>query len=807
MMRSEGEAGGPRPATDLRGVITQPSGWGRVRLYGAAASAGHIRRRADTITLALCVLALIVLVPSARTTDGVEAAVAEVVASLPTVVAPLAALPYDLLVVWSVAMVLLACVRRHWRLALSLVAGIPVAVAVTLVLNAALGLEDGTGDLALGAPQAGVPVQLVVSLGLASIAARELSRPFRTTGHRLAAAAVLGAFLLPAAAPYRVLCAVLAAGVTAGLVRVAFGTPRTTVSSSDVRLALQDLGVETAPVDQWPAGPSEAIGADGARLSVRAMGRDEWDTQLMVTVWRFLWYRNSGSSLRLSARLQLEHQALLLLLAQERDVSVTPVLAVGMSRVGDAVLVTRVDGAALSTLPAGEVDDALLGKVWAELGALHAAGIAHGAIDPGAIRIGRTGTARLGSFERSELVTRIGQIHADRAQLLVATALVVGPERAIGAALHALAHEPDATAPLVAHLQPAAFDDELRRALTAAGLSLDDLRTTTAAAAGVDVPDLQKIWRVNWGALLRLGLLGAVAYALISQLADIGWDTITEALRSATLPILLAALLLGQVPRVAQAGSLQTASPAPVPLIRVTKLVFATCFINLAVPSTAARVATSIRFFQRSGTTPAGAVSAGAVDSLFGFVAQISLLVGFLLLGLGTLGFGGESSFDVDPATVKTLAVILAALVVIAVVAVVAVAPLRRPVMHVADQLKEALAVLHTPAAVVRLLTFNLAAELLFSLTIWTVLRAFGQTVDLVDVVIINEAVALFAGLVPVPGGVGVTEGALTAGFIAVGVPEEIAFSAALSYRICTFYLPPIWGYFSLDSLRQDGYL
>ena len=106
-----------------------------------------------------------------------------------------------------------------------------------------------------------------------------------------------------------------------------------------------------------------------------------------------------------------------------------------------------------------------------------------------------------------------------------------------------------------------------------------------------------------------------------------------------------------------------------------------------------------------------------------------------------------------------------------------------------------------------RLLGFNLAAELLFSLTIWTVLQAFGQQVDLVDVIIINEAVALFAGLVPVPGGVGVTEAALAAGFVAVGVPEEIAFSAALAYRLCTFYLPPIWGYVAFNSLQRDGYL
>ena len=203
----------------------------------------------------LYVVALAVVIPTASTTDGVEAALAEVVASLPTAVDPFAALPYDLLAVWAIAMMGAALVRRHWRLTLSLITAIPVAACVTLVVNNALGLEGDAAELALGAPQAGVPIQLVMSLGIASIAARELSRPFRTTTHRLAVAAVLGAFLLPVASPYRVLCAVLAAGVTAGLMRVAFGTPRTTVSATDVRLGLHDLGVETEPVTQWPDAP------------------------------------------------------------------------------------------------------------------------------------------------------------------------------------------------------------------------------------------------------------------------------------------------------------------------------------------------------------------------------------------------------------------------------------------------------------------------------------------------------------------------------------------------------------------------
>ena len=107
-----------------------------------------------------------------------------------------------------------------------------------------------------------------------------------------------------------------------------------------------------------------------------------------------------------------------------------------------------------------------------------------------------------------------------------------------------------------------------------------------------------------------------------------------------------------------------------------------------------------------------------------------------------------------------------------------------------------------------RLLAFNLAAELLFSLTIWTVLRAFGQQVDLADVVIINEVVALFAGLDPGPGRRrrhgGGAHGRLRR---RRGPRGHRLLRGALTYRMCTFYLPPIWGYLSFNSLQRDGYL
>jgi uncharacterized membrane protein YbhN (UPF0104 family) len=65
----------------------------------------------------------------------------------------------------------------------------------------------------------------------------------------------------------------------------------------------------------------------------------------------------------------------------------------------------------------------------------------------------------------------------------------------------------------------------------------------------------------------------------------------------------------------------------------------------------------------------------------------------------------------------------------------------------------------------------------------------------------------LFAGLLPVPGGVGVSEAGLSLGLTRVGVSSSFAFAIALSYRFIVFYLPPLWGFLSLRWLNRRQYL
>ena len=75
---------------------------------------------------------------------------------------------------------------------------------------------------------------------------------------------------------------------------------------------------------------------------------------------------------------------------------------------------------------------------------------------------------------------------------------------------------------------------------------------------------------------------------------------------------------------------------------------------------------------------------------------------------------------------------------------------------------------------------------------------AYGAHLNLAELVFVNSAAAVLSGLIPVPGGIGAAEAAFAAGLIAVGVDQSTAFAVAITQRLCTFYLPPIWGYISL---------
>ena len=211
---------------------------------------------------------------------------------------------------------------------------------------------------------------------------------------------------------------------------------------------------------------------------------------------------------------------------------------------------------------------------------------------------------------------------------------------------------------------------------------------------------------------------------------------------------LAAALLVGQLPRVANAFSTMGSSTQDLPLGPTTALQFATCYVNLAVPSSAGRIAITTRFFQRFGVPPATALSAGLIDSLSEFVVQIALFL--LVFAFSDVDLGLSVSTDQLSGLATTALIVIAALV-LAVGIALAAPSLRAKVKASLGRAREALQVLRSPRKVLQLYGGNLVSQVLFAVTLGACARAFGYPVPLSTLILINSVVSLFAGLLPSP--------------------------------------------------------
>jgi glycosyltransferase 2 family protein len=107
----------------------------------------------------------------------------------------------------------------------------------------------------------------------------------------------------------------------------------------------------------------------------------------------------------------------------------------------------------------------------------------------------------------------------------------------------------------------------------------------------------------------------------------------------------------------------------------------------------------------------------------------------------------------------------------------------------------------------VRIIGGTLLQKALFAAALSASVTAFGGSLSFGQAVSVNVTVSLLVGLIPVPGGVGVGEAALTAGLTTVGVPAEIAAAAAITHRMVTSYIPPIFGFFASRWLTEHEYL
>jgi uncharacterized membrane protein YbhN (UPF0104 family) len=810
---TETEPGTDHAASD--GVPTRlltPSFVSRgVRVFSTSPGARRFRRASDVIVLIPALLALAVLsvgYPPSR----VERSFAAFLDSVPDWLDPLWEFAYDLLSLWAILLVLAAIVSRRHVVTVQAHASIGAAVAVAVVsARLAMGHWPDFDDVVrLRADDASFPVvRVALSAAVILAVSPHLVRPLQRLGGWILVLGVVGATLVEPPTPGASIAALVIGLVAATAVRLASGTSAGHPEPDAVVASLAELGVPVRalePAARQPAGVFIARGRDerGRPLLVKVYGRDAYDTHLLEKVWRTLWYQSEGPRLRLTRAQAVEHEALLTLLARQAGVASREVVTAGESSSGDAFLVVVDDGRPLAELETVELDDHRLASAWSTVTRLGAAGIAHLRIDGWSLVAMGTEVGVV-DFECGTLAPRSDQLLTDRAQLLATTSVLAGPERAIAGAVRALGQ--DGLAALLPYLQPAALGTALRRSLDDAGVEVDVLRSQAAAAAGVAEPELVKLRRVTWWSLVQVGLLALAATTVLGAIAGLDLEEVASYLEDASWAWVAAAFVVAQLPRVTQAISTLGSVATRLPFFPVYVMQLATGYMNLALPSNFARMAVNIRFFQRQGVPPAAAVTGGAIDSFASTVIQAVLLVGLILFSGASLSLGLEMPSG-DSVRLFVVLGVLAASTVLAVVAVRRIrTALRDRLRRWWPEVRAALLGLRAAHKLGQLVGGSLATEVIFATALGMFAKALGSDIGLADLLVINISVSLLSSFVPIPGGIGVAELGLTVGLVSAGMPEEAALATVLLYRVATFYLPPVWGFFAMRWLQRNAYL
>jgi uncharacterized membrane protein YbhN (UPF0104 family)/tRNA A-37 threonylcarbamoyl transferase component Bud32 len=791
--------------TRLRQLKAAERQWG-VELLAAHEPGRRNRRTIDAAFLLLAAIAIVLTAVVASSAERQDQDLAHALHTVLTWADSLWRFAFVGLLVLALLVVLDVLLERRQILARDVLIAVLLVVGVAFVLGGIVESDWFPIEDHLLSNWGYPELRLATATAILVVTGPELVRWARLLAAWTLPFATIGAVVLGSGLPSGALGA-LALGLGAGaIVRLAFGSAAGVPPTEQVRAALAALGVEVndlVPATRQRVGYAEYVGRDAmGSVKVRVLDRDAQDTQWLARRWRLLAYRDPPRSAPVGRLEQVEHEGLALFMAAQAGARVPEVVIATLGPQGDALIVTRQpDVAALELATPDQVSDETLLDLWRQVDDLHRAGISHGRLNLSNVLVAEDGPI-LVDLSAATLGAPQSALDIDVAELLVATCCLVGPERTLARAVEA--GFGDALARVQPYLQGAALTPHTRDLARKHDLGLKNLRTAVGEATGTEVPKIAELHRIRLKDVLTMAALVFAAYLLISQLADIGFDTIGDELGKAELAWVLLALILAQAALIGSGISVRGAVPAPLPLLPCVALQSAIKFINLTVPSSAGRIAMNLRFLQRQGVPTAQALASGAVDDASETIVQVALFLialSFVNVNLDTNQFSGTGP---DTRLLIGIGVVL----LVSAVVLLSLPKVRKKLL---PQIKSALAGLWSVARVrrkrVELFGGNVLSELTYAISLGATCLAFGAHLNLAELVFVNTAAAVLSSLIPSPGGIGAAEASLSAGLIAVGVDESTAFAIALTQRLCTFYLPPIWGFLSLRWLGDKGYV
>lgn len=702
---------------------------------------------------------------------------------------------------------LLALLLKHRRLALELFAGGSLAWLLGKVVKLIverdrpaalldLVIVRGAEATGLGFPSGHVAIAAV----LATLATPYLSRRLCHWLWGAVWLVALGRIVVGAHFPIDVIGGAALGWLIGAAIHLAWGVPHRGLAADTIRGALTRAGLDLheirqPQVDARGSTPFFARAADGTDWFIKLIGRDQRNADLLFKTYRYLLYRELEDEAPFATpKQQIEHEAYLVLLAERAGVRVPGVLLT-MQVNGDAAILVqrRVNGRGLDTLMPDEIDDDLLRRIWQQVALLHRARIAHRDLRRANVLIDEQGEPWIIDFGFSEAAASDRRLAQDVAEMLASIACIMGVERAAATALDVLGR--DAVLRALPLVQPLALSTATRKGLGVHPERLNQVRQQVAQTVGVELPPVEPLTRVRLRTILGLAAAAFATYVLLPQVGQLS-QTIA-AIQGARPGWLVLGALGSLTTYLLATTSLIAAVGQPLALGRTFVVQFAASFANRLAPQGIGGVALNERYLERSGIERAAALTAITLNvAASGVMFAIGLAAALVVL---------QRSFTMNVRVPSGWPVLIAVVLIAVVIGLVVWSPkLRRRVWPlVTTAARNILGVLRQPARALQLFGSSAGVTLTYALTLAVSLRAFGIDTPLLEIVAVYIGGSAIASASPTPGGLGAIEAALVAALTALGVEAGPAVAGVLTFRLLTFWLPTIPGFFAFRALQR----
>lgn len=598
------------------------------------------------------------------------------------------------------------------------------------------------------------------------------------------------------------LAASLGIGWAVGLaVRYAFGIQTTRPSGAEVAEALDRGGL---PITMLRARESTSRGRrytattrTGQLLQVSVFDRDLEGAGLARAIWTSLRLREEPGNSAFNMRRALEHAALVSYAGEAAGAPEPRLLLASEVGPDSCVLAYQhIDGVPFTDLP--EVTDADLEGAWRAMRTLHDHQIAHRSLTAKHLLRATDGSVWLLGHDSGGVAASDVSMRIDVAEMLCTLAMLTSAERAVATGRAVLGL--DGIGRALPALQPVALSRTTRSNLRKhKGLIVALRDRLVEIRPGADEETIQ-FERIKPRTLILVVVGTIAAYVLLSQLAQVDLATLVT---DSDWRWIAAAFLFSLLTYFGSAWSLSGFVPEKLKLSHTLQAQIAGDFATLVSPPTVGSIAINVRYLQKSGLHPALAAASVGVSGVVTFVVHILLLLGF------GIAAGTAADFTFDP---PRIAVIIVAGIAVLVLALLAIPRVRREITRrvrplVREVVPRLVTVAQRPAKLAEGIGGILLLNLSYIAVLYASVAAFGGSMSIALVAVVYLAGATIGQAAPTPGGLGAVEAALAAGLTAAGLDAGTAVSAVLLYRLITFWLPTVPGYWAFTRLTRQGLL